>query len=151
MVMPWKAIRQVKAVIVQCANKSLVLFYAGADLPSSSSHGCYLIFDAIDRSLIVVHSFPFPMPGVIRVGGAAILHHSSEGDGAYVLAELVTPFKGDLPDAALVMWLSHSPTTPSDPPGQWIKEDVCLPTKVCTGTEPFASDLAFLLGESHLC
>ncbi|XP_006649740.1 uncharacterized protein LOC102706732 [Oryza brachyantha] len=151
MAMPWKAIRVVKRVYVQCADKNLVLFYAGAGDPGSCSHGCYLIYDAIDRSLTPVHTFPYHVPGIVMLGGAAVLRHTGGGDGAYVLAELLRPFDGDLPDATLLMWLSRSPATPGDPPGQWIKEDVRLPPEVCTGTEPFFSDLEFSSGESRLC
>uniref|UniRef100_A0A0E0KB95 DUF1618 domain-containing protein n=1 Tax=Oryza punctata TaxID=4537 RepID=A0A0E0KB95_ORYPU len=156
-----KAIRVVGTVRAQCADKSLVLFYAGTGFPGSSSHGCHLIYDAIDGSLTAVHTFPFPVSGVIWVGTAAVLRHGGGGGGygtttaAYVLAELLRPFHGSLPDATLVMWLSNSPASTSGssnkPPGQWVKEDFRLPIEVCTGTDPFTSDLVFSFGESCLC
>ncbi|KAB8091075.1 hypothetical protein EE612_016486 [Oryza sativa] len=153
-----KAIRVVKSVRVRCADKSLVLFYAGTGFPGFSSHGCHLIYDAIDGSLTAVHTFPFPVSGVVWVGRAAVLRHAGGGGGggdgttaSYVIAELLRPFHGSLPDATLVMWLSNSPASTSGSNGQWVKEDVRLPGEVCTGTDPFTTDLVFSFGESCLC
>ncbi|KAL5204868.1 hypothetical protein ABZP36_009739 [Zizania latifolia] len=89
MAMPRKAIREVKGgAMVQCADKSPVVFYAGASIPFSFD-GCYLIYDAVDRSLTPVHHFPYPVSRIFRIGGPVVLRRPGGGDGAYVLVGLV--------------------------------------------------------------
>lgn len=130
--------------ILSCADKALVVLYAGAYRPGTgSSTGCYLVYDASDNSLCAIPQLPDPHTFRGLGAGAAIL---SLGKGSYVIPELVGA-KSRFPDAELFLWRSPS----RNQAGQWTRRAVRLPPDVFTSGYFFNINMAFTYADSHVC
>ncbi|OEL37836.1 hypothetical protein BAE44_0001144 [Dichanthelium oligosanthes] len=141
----------------------LVVLYTGPYRPGNGgfSAGRYMVYDAasssVDRSprSSTINGLGRPGAGSSTINGlgrtAAILRHGGGGEGAYLLAELVTTHDRVLPDAELYLWWS-SPSA-ADPGGQWTPRTVCLPLppQLCGPTYLFEVDVAFSFAGCRVC
>ncbi|XP_006651215.1 uncharacterized protein LOC102719475 [Oryza brachyantha] len=151
LLLPRKAMNEVRDAMLMCASKNLVVFYAGSYYPITSRPGCYLLYDAISNSLIPVPQLPSPN-SVSSFGIGTSVVSLGGGGSAYVLAELLMIDGRKFPDAALFTWWSSAEATPRRyTTAHWVKEEVSLPHEVCTSDYYFVSDMTFSFGESCLC
>lgn len=144
---------------ISSTDGGLVVLYTGGYLPGNGAYtpsGCYLVYDARSNSFSKIPQLD-PLttkgPPTIKCLGAiaAILHHGRGGEGAYVLAELVTTLSPGLPDAELYLWWSSSSTSNSD--GAWMRTPVRLPLppELCGPTYFFNIDMTFSFAGSRVC
>ncbi|RLM73133.1 hypothetical protein C2845_PM15G14690 [Panicum miliaceum] len=166
---PAHPMQRVHDGMVSSTDKGLVVLYTGTYRPGNGGNswtGSYLVYDASSASLSTVPQLdppaagrPFPVLPTIKCLGnsAAILRHSGEEEGAYVLAELVTTYHPGLPDAELYLWRSPpaAPAGSSDSGGGggWTRTAarLPLPPELCGPTCFFQIDMAFALGVSRVC
>ncbi|CAN6276346.1 unnamed protein product [Urochloa humidicola] len=141
---------------ISSTDEGLVVLYTGSYRPGNggfSGAGCYLVYDASNGSVAAIPPLPDHSPrSSSRIDGlgrsAAILRHRGGGEGAYVLAELVTTHDRALPDAELYLWWSAA-----NPAGRWTPRAVRLPLppKLCGPTNSFQVDMAFSFAGSRVC
>ncbi|KAL6614978.1 hypothetical protein ACP70R_037248 [Stipagrostis hirtigluma subsp. patula] len=147
---------------ISSTDRSLVVLYAGGYLPGAagfSIDGCYLVYDASNNSIAKIppleETHTVKGPSIKALGfSAAILSHGRGGEGAYVLAELVTTFDPGLPHADLYLWWSSSDSSSTaSPGGEWIRSPVRvpLPPNLCGPGCSFNIDMAFGYSGSHVC
>jgi hypothetical protein len=110
---PSDQMQRVEAGTVSSIDKGFIVLYTGTYRPGNGAYspdGCYLIYDASINSLSAIPQLdppstggPLPVLPTIKCLGprAAILRNDHRGEGAYVVAELVTTFHPGLPDAEL--------------------------------------------------
>jgi hypothetical protein len=127
--------------------------YTGSYRPGNggfSRDGCYLVSNASNDSLLWIPPLPDDLPHIEGIGrSAVIMRYGGRGEGAYVLAELVTTQDRVLPDAEHYLWWSSSCTP--DAGGQWIPKAVRLPLppKLCGPTYFFNVDMWCSRLEDH--
>ncbi|KAK8449201.1 hypothetical protein SEVIR_7G179500v4 [Setaria viridis] len=152
-----------KGGMISSTDKGLVVLYTGMYRPGNGAHnlaGCYLVYDASSNSVSAIPQLDPPTTGslyrvlpTIKCLGlsAAILRHGHGGEGAYVLAELVTTFHPGLPDAELYQWSSSTSTANSG--GEWMRTAVRLPLppELCGPTYFLEIDMTFSFEGSHIC
>ncbi|KAL6652367.1 hypothetical protein ACP70R_011292 [Stipagrostis hirtigluma subsp. patula] len=141
---------------ISSADKNLVVLYTGSYRPGNggfSGDGCYLVYDASNNALSAIPPLS-DSPTINGLGRtAAILRRG--GDGAYVLAELVTTCDLALPGAELFFWSSSVAAAASteNPGGQWSRRAVRLPLPphLSGPTYIFEVDMAFSFAGSYIC
>ncbi|XP_062232437.1 uncharacterized protein LOC133929664 [Phragmites australis] len=159
---PAEQMPRVRFGVISSTDKGLVVLYTGSYRPGSgclAGDGGYLVYDASNNSLSAIPPLPdspastSPLPGLPTTNtkclgrSAAIMRLGHGGEGAYVLAELVTSYwDSGLPDADLCLWWWWSSST-TNPAGQWIRKAVRLPLPSAL----FSIDMAFSCAGSRVC
>ncbi|KAK3142187.1 hypothetical protein QOZ80_4BG0343390 [Eleusine coracana subsp. coracana] len=127
--------------IISSTHKGLTVLYTDRYQPGfgTPSSGCYLVYDASNKSLCANPQIPkrhtFHGLGL----GAAIVSL----DKGYLIAELVKARSG-FPNAQLFLWQSDNPNC------KWIRRKVCLPERFAPGFN-FRIDMVFIHTESQIC
>ncbi|TVU45704.1 hypothetical protein EJB05_05200, partial [Eragrostis curvula] len=149
---------EVRSGRISSTHQGLIVFYGSGYRWCR----CYLVYDAASNSLSSIPPLPESIPNPLlgappyTIDGlghtTAILRHGEDDDGGYLVADLVTTSRAELPAAELFLWRSSS-SSATNPAGQWTPRPVRLPlpAELCGPTSFFTVDMAFSFGDSLIC